>query len=52
MVKITIDVPEVVMNQIEHFMIDNKKDCKNKGGNLDKRIAIIRILEDYPFKEE
>jgi len=47
MVKIQIDVDEELNVMVMKDMYDHKEECKNEDGNIDKRIAIVRILKEH-----
>ncbi len=47
MVKIQIEIDSQLDSMLIHDMIDHREECKNKEGNVDKRIAVVRILKEY-----
>lgn len=47
MVVVNIDLDENLNKKIAYYMIDNKENIKNGNGNPDKRVAIIKILNEY-----
>lgn len=45
MVQITIDLDSKLNIAIQKYMIDNPDKCLNENGNVDKRKAIINLLQ-------
>lgn len=54
MVQITIDLDIELDLNLQRYMISNQEECKNKNGNVDKRIAITNLLQEIigAYKEE
>ena len=46
MVQITIDLDIKLDLDLQSYMIEDQDGCLNKNGNVDKRIAIVKLLRE------